>query len=287
MAEIMTMQKLSPIIKADELARLMSDENLVIIDARTGPGIREEYNEQHLKGALFVDLETDLSKKGDPAKGGRHPLPAVRDFANLLGQLGIEKSSHVVVYDDKNGANAAARFWWMMRAVGHEKIQVLDGGLQTAQNAGLPITNEASKARTKSAYPAIEWVLPIVDINNVANAVQDPDYKVVDVREAFRYRGESEPIDTVAGHIPGAVNIPYSGNLEANGNFLSPGELATKYKEVLGDKESKQVIVHCGSGVTACHTLLSMDHAGFGIPSLYVGSWSEWSRNDRPVAKEK
>lgn len=278
------MQKISPLISAIELTSLISNENLVLIDARTGPGIKEKYNGQHLKGALFVDLEEDLSEKKDPANGGRHPLPAVKDFAALLGQLGIDKASHVVVYDDKSGANAAARFWWMMRAVGHEKVQVLDGGLQAAQNAGLPITSEASKARTKSAYPVIEWVLPTVDINTVANAVQDPGYKVVDVREAFRYRGESEPIDTVAGHIPGAVNIPYAGNLDANGNFLSPGELATKYKEVLGDKGSRQVIVHCGSGVTACHTLLAMDLAGFGIPSLYVGSWSEWSRNERPVA---
>ena len=210
-------------------------------------------------------------------------MPAVKNFAALLGQLGIDKSSHVVVYDDKNGANAAARFWWMMRAVSHEKIQVLDGGLQAAQNAGLPVTNEASKAKTRSAYPADEWILPTFDINTIADAVQNPDYKVVDVREAFRYRGESEPIDIVAGHIPGAVNIPYAGNLDETGNFLSPGELASRYKEALGDKEPKQIIVHCGSGVTACHTLLALDHAGLGMASLYVGSWSEWSRNDRPV----
>lgn len=277
------MQKISPLISPIELTSLISNENLVLIDARTGPGIKEKYNEQHLKGALFVDLEKDLSEKKDPANGGRHPLPAVKNFAALLGQLGIDKSSHVVVYDDKNGANAAARFWWMMRAVSHEKIQVLDGGLQAAQNAGLPVTNEASKAKTRSAYPADEWILPTVDINTIADAVQNPDYKVVDVREAFRYRGESEPIDIVAGHIPGAVNIPYAGNLDETGNFLSPGELASKYKEALGDKEPKQIIVHCGSGVTACHTLLALDHAGLGMASLYVGSWSEWSRNDRPV----
>ena len=277
------MQKISPLISPIELTSLISNENLVLIDARTGPGIKEKYNEQHLKGALFVDLEKDLSEKKDPANGGRHPLPAVKNFAALLGQLGIDKSSHVVVYDDKNGANAAARFWWMMRAVSHEKIQVLDGGLQAAQNAGLPVTNEASKAKTRSAYPADEWILPTVDINTIADAVQNPDYKVVDVREAFRYRGESEPIDIVAGHIPGAVNIPYAGNLDETGNFLSPGELASKYKEALGDKEPKQIIVHCGSGVTVCHTLLALDHAGLGMASLYVGSWSEWSRNDRPV----
>lgn len=278
------MQKISPLLNVDELNRLMAGENLVLIDARTGPGVREKYNEQHLKGALFVDLETDLSEKGNPAEGGRHPLPKVKDFAALLGRLGIDKSSHVVVYDDKNGANAAARFWWMMRAVGHEKIQVLDGGIQAAQAAGLPLTNEVSTAIAVSDYPANEWLLPVVGIDAVANAAQDPRFTVIDVREAFRYRGESEPIDTVAGHIPGAINIPYAGNLDVNGNFLSPGELLVKYKEVLGDNKTKQVIVHCGSGVTACHTLLAMDHAGLGIPSLYVGSWSEWSRNDRLIA---
>ena len=278
------MEKISPLISATELASLMPDENLVLIDARTGPSIREKYNEQHLKRAQFADLETDLSKKEDPAKGGRHPLPDIKVFAALLGQLGIDKSSHVVVYDDKSGANAAARFWWMMRAVGHEKIQVLDGGLQAARAAGLPLTNEVSTIKVLPAYPVNAWLLPTVDINTVATAVEDPGSKVIDVREAFRYRGESEPIDTVAGHIPGAVNIPYVANLDANGNFLSPGELATKYREALGDRESNEVIVHCGSGVTACHTLLAMDHAGLGMPSLYVGSWSEWSRNDRSIA---
>jgi len=118
----------------------------------------------------------------------------------------------------------------------------------------------------------------------VANAAADPNYLVIDVREGFRYRGESEPIDTVAGHIPGAVNIPYTGNLDAEGNFLSADELKKKYQDAMKGKRAQHVIVHCGSGVTACHTLLAMEQAGMEIPKLYVGSWSEWSRNDRPVA---
>ena len=136
----MAMQKISPLISPIELTSLISNENLVLIDARTGPGIKEKYNEQHLKGALFVDLEKDLSEKKDPANGGRHPLPAVKNFAALLGQLGIDKSSHVVVYDDKNGANAAARFWWMMRAVSHEKkfrCSMADYRLHKMQACGL------------------------------------------------------------------------------------------------------------------------------------------------------
>ena len=118
----------------------------------------------------------------------------------------------------------------------------------------------------------------------VSKAVADPDYLVIDVREGYRYRGESEPFDLIAGHIPGAVNIPYIENLDSAGSFLSAGDLAKKYKEAIGDKDPKQVIVHCGSGVTACHTLLAMEQAGMEIPSLYVGSWSEWSGNERPVA---
>ena len=126
--------------------------------------------------------------------------------------------------------------------------------------------------------------MPTVDADKVAKAVADPHYLVIDVREAYRYRGESEPIDLVAGHIPGAVNIPYTGNLDADGSFLSAEVLADKYKEAIGDHEPGHVIVHCGSGVTACHTLLAMEQAGIETPNLYVGSWSEWSRNDRPVA---
>ncbi len=278
------MQKISPLISPAELAKLLGKENFVLIDARTGPDAKEKYNDQHLEGALYVDLEKDLShKSADPANGGRHPLPSVKDFAALLGQLGIDKSTHVVVYDDKSGANAAARFWWMMKAMGHEKIQVLDGGLKAAIDAGLNLTNDITSAKSKPAYPADKWLLPTVDADTVAKAVEDPDYLVIDVREAFRYRGEDEPVDTVAGHIPGAVNIPYAGNLDANGNFLSAEELNKKYKEAIGNTNSQQVIVHCGSGVTACHTLLAMYQAGFEIPNLYVGSWSEWSRNERPV----
>jgi thiosulfate/3-mercaptopyruvate sulfurtransferase len=282
------MQKIAPLIKPELLGQLMNDEDLVLIDARTGPGAKQAYSEKHIRGALFVDLDTDLSKKtSDAANGGRHPLPPVKDFAGLLGKLGIGRSTPVVAYDDKSGANAAARFWWMMKALGHENIRVLDGGLKAAKEAGLPMSSETPVIEEKEAYPVDKWILPTTDIDQVARAAADPSYLVIDVREGFRYRGESEPIDTIAGHIPGAVNVPYTGNLDTNGNFLSTTELAQKYKDAIGDRDMKQVIVHCGSGVTACHTLLAMDQAGLEIPNLYVGSWSEWSRNDRPVAVEK
>jgi len=275
----------SPLISPADLARLMEREPIVMIDARTGPDAREKYNAEHLEGAQYVDLEIDLSQKsGDPARGGRHPLPSIKNFAELLGRLGIEDSSHVVVYDDKAGANAAARFWWLLKAAGHKKIQVLDGGLKTAVEAGVPVTNIIPNIKSKPAYPLDQWHLPTVDAERVAQSVTDPAHLVIDVREAYRFRGESEPIDITAGHIPGAVNIPYSENLDADGYFLSTDQLANKYREAIGDRDSKHVTVHCGSGVTACHTILALDQAGFETPNLYVGSWSEWSRNDRPVA---
>jgi len=279
------MQKLSPIISADNLGSLKAKQKLVLIDARTGPEAFDKYKAEHLYGALYVDLDKDLSQRGpDASKGGRHPLPPAKDFAALLGRLGIDESSHVVVYDDKGGANAAARFWWMLRALGHENVQVLDGGLASALKAGLPVTDKIPEVTTQAPYPADNWILPTTNADEVAHAVVDPGNLVIDVREGFRYRGESEPIDLLAGHIPGAVNIPYSENLDSGGNFHSAEELSKKYKEAIGEKNSQQVIVHCGSGVTACHTLLAMDYAGIEMPNLYVGSWSEWSRNDRPIA---
>ena len=146
------MQKISPLINAADLVKLKAKENIVLIDARTGPDASEKYNAEHLEGALFVDLETDLAKKSaDPSQGGRHPLPPVKDFAALVGRLGIDPSSHVVVYDDKGGANAAARFWWMLKALGHEKVQVLDGGLKAALQAGLPVTDKISNVNSQSS----------------------------------------------------------------------------------------------------------------------------------------
>lgn len=270
-----------------ELAAIYQNKNLILIDARTGPKAKQNYSSEHLAGALFVDLETDLAQKAtDPADGGRHPLPPISAFAKLLGELGITPESHVVVYDDKNGANAAARFWWMMRAIGHTKVQVLDGGYIAAQAGGFPVNSGSEETKKQPPYPHTTWQLPTATIAEVAQANQNPDALVIDVREAARYRGETEPIDLVAGHIPGAVNIPFAGNLTTDGTFLTSEVLHRNYKQALGNRAAADVILHCGSGVTACHTILAMEQAGLGIPKLYMGSWSEWSRNDRPIATE-
>lgn len=276
---------MTPIIKPHELIALRTSPNLVLLDARTGPGAKEAYHTSHLDGALYIDLEEELSRKGpSPAEGGRHPLPPVEPFAALLGRLGIQPSSHVVVYDDKAGANPAARLWWMLRAVGHEAVQVLDGGLEAALAAGHPANAEKVTPVPAAPYPATSWGLPMAGVEEVEKAAADRDSMVIDVRDAVRYRGEKEPIDKIAGHIPGAVNLPFVHNLDAQGRFRDPQELRQYYSEALGDKQPGNIIVHCGSGVTACHTLLAMDYAGLPIPKLYVGSWSEWSNSGRPVA---
>lgn len=273
------------IIKASEIKPLSITGDVVIIDARGGADALERFEAGHLEGALFVDLETDLSEKTDnAAQGGRHPLPEAIIFSGLLGRLGITPSTRVIVYDDKKGAMAAARFWWMMKGVGHQEVFVVSGGLDSIKKEGLPITEDTETLLTEfPVYPAEEWLLPVVGIEQVAAAAADKDFVVIDVRENFRYRGESEPIDLVAGHIPGAINIPFMGNLDAEGEFLSAELLKEKYDAALGGYQPENIVVHCGSGVTACHTLLALEEAGIFGANLYVGSWSEWSRNSRPI----
>ncbi|URM35277.1 sulfurtransferase [Flavobacterium anhuiense] len=272
---------LSPLITAEGL---IANPKIILIDARTGANTFETYQKEHLKGARFVDLNRDLAAVPEnPANGGRHPLPSSQDFAKTLSSLGISPSDHVVVYDDKNGSNFAARFWWMMRAIGHEKIQVLNGGYPAAIQAGFP-TNSGIETFEKKTYPSEEWKLPSADIEEVEKARKNDQNIVIDVRDKNRFDGLVEPLDLIAGHIPGAVNVPLTENLDENGFFKPANELAEKYKAVLKDIKPENTIVHCGSGVTACHTLLAMDYAGLPIPKLYAGSWSEWSRNDREMA---
>lgn len=273
------------IISPDELIQLQPAAPIIIVDVRTGPDAKAKYTAGHLKAALFVDLDKELADiKPDAANGGRHPLPSPARFSEVLTQLGIQPSSHVIVYDDKNAANAAARFWWMLKAAGHKKVQVIDGGLDAAVNAGFPVNSGAEPVDSGEPYKLTEWQLPLADMRETEAATADENYMIIDVRDEVRYRGEKEPIDLIAGHIPGAVNIPFTGNLNEQGFFLSPETLRHKYEEVLQNKTADKVIVHCGSGVTACHTILAMDYAGLDIPKLYVGSWSEWSRNNKPIA---
>lgn len=273
---------MKPIITATDLFSLRNDPDLVLVDARTGPDAKERYLTEHLDEAIWVDLETDLAQKtADAADGGRHPLPSPQHFNQLLAQWGIRPESHVVVYDDKNGALAAARFWWMAKAIGQERVQVLDGGLAAAKAVGYPLAS-GERTRIPVERPASEaWLLPTAMMEEVEIATQRADNLVIDVREKDRYDGLREPIDLVAGHIPGAVNVPFAGNMDETGHFLSPQALLEKYEAALAGRKAENVIVHCGSGVTACHTLLAMAQAGMAIPKLYVGSWGEWSRSGK------
>jgi len=279
--------KLSPIINPEELLKLKEASNFVLIDARAGINASENYQNEHLKDARFVDLNKDLTTVEDPANGGRHPLPSLEKFSQVLSKIGISPSSHVIIYDDKNGSNAAARFWWMLRSINHEKVQVLNGGLQAAIKVGFPVSSALETIEPTEKYPISKWSLAQADMEEVEKARNKKENIVVDVRDKNRFDGLKEPLDLIAGHIPGAINVPFSENLNEDGFYKSAEDLAKKYIEIIGDKNPENVIVHCGSGVTACHTLLAMDYAGIPIPKLYVGSWSEWSRNDRELATKK
>ena len=263
---------------------------VVILDARS----RDAYEAGHLEGAIHADLETQLAAPKDPARGGRHPLPPLEQWLRQVAEWGITPETRVVVYDDQDGANAAARVWWMLRAIGHGNVEVLprESILSEAKDQGSPHGNGAmlvsreghadpspsSRLRIDEAIHT--WQLPTVTMDDVDRIRTDRAWRVLDVRSRERFRGETEPIDPVAGHIPGAVNLPYTEN-----TGKSPEELRAMYEEFLEGVPPERLVVHCGSGVTACHTLLALDKAGLRGASLYVGSWSEWCRNDRPRGK--
>jgi thiosulfate/3-mercaptopyruvate sulfurtransferase len=274
----------SPLYSAEALRTSL--RTVRVIDARAS---RAAYDAAHVEGAVYADLNVDLSGArapgADPAHGGRHPLPAPAVFAETLGAWGITPDTPVVVYDDKAGANAAARTWWMLRSAGHAKAYVLDGGYAAAVAANVPMSSAVPSIPRAPAYPFTAWKLPTATIDQVAARAASPEWTVLDVRSPERYRGETEPLDPVAGRIPGAKNVFYESNLAADGRFRSPEEIRAIYTELLGGLPAGQLVVSCGSGVTACHTLLALEAAGLRGASLYVGSWSEWCRSGRPQGK--
>lgn len=277
-------RKISPIIQASESLTLYKSDNLIIFDVSNGKNAKSNYEAKHLDGALFVDLNTQLAEiKDNLSIGGRHPLPQIENFARTVSNLGISPKSHIILYDDKNGSNAAARFWWMLKSIGHEKVQVLNGGIQEAEKIGFPLSSKIEISNETEIYKVDHWKLRIAEIEEVEKVSQTKNHIVIDVRDVERYNGETETIDLIAGHIPGAINVPFIGNLDENGLFLSPDLLKKKYEDVFGCVETENIIVHCGSGVTACHTLLAIAYAELEIPKLYVGSWSEWSRNNKAI----
>jgi thiosulfate/3-mercaptopyruvate sulfurtransferase len=279
---------MSPIITPNQLIEAVQTNAIVLVDATNSPTAYQNYQQSHLQGALFVDVNTQLADiKEDVSIGGRHPLPKLDQFSKTLTDLGITPETWVVVYDDKSGANAAARFWWMLRSIGHQKVQVLSGGIQAAIQAGFPVSSAVEVATQVESYPLQSWQWPTIDLQGMDEMILKDNFVVIDVREPQRFKGETDPIDLVAGHIPGAINIPFTTNLDENGFILSPEELKEKYQKAFENIDSDNRVVHCGSGVTACHTLLAMAVAGLSLPKLYVGSWSEWSRNNREIVVEQ
>jgi thiosulfate/3-mercaptopyruvate sulfurtransferase len=276
---------LGPLISPESL--FTSRRSVRLLDARPGADV---FGAGHLEGAYHADLNQWLSRASDPtfdpANGGRHPLPAPSTWATTLGTWAIDAHTPVVAYDDASGGNGACRLWWMLRAFGHREIAVLDGGLAAARAAGLAVTiQEPAPLTPMPAYPCERWLLPTVDILTVERHLLDPARKVLDVRSRERWRGESEVIDPVAGRIPGTVNLPYAENLGPEGRYKSPEALRALYLRLLDGIASDHLTVHCGSGVTACHTLLALELAGLEGASLYVGSYSEWCRSGRPLGQ--
>jgi thiosulfate/3-mercaptopyruvate sulfurtransferase len=261
----------APLISVEDLAGSL--EKLRLCDLRwdlTDPDKgRATYQSGHIPGAVFVDLDRDLA--APPGIRGRHPLPDVAEFAAKLGELGIAPETHAVVYDDVGG-QIAARMWWMLRSIGHDKAQVLDGGYQAWVAAGHEVA-VGTVIPPSTLYPVPAEFRGVVTHDRLDGRT------LVDARRAERYRGEIEPVDPKAGHIPGAINIPSSDNLTADGRFRDPSELSAMYSSLPSDS-----VVACGSGVTACHDALAMVIAGQEMPDVYVGSFSEWSHLDLPVA---
>lgn len=274
------------LIDAATLAAHLDDRSWVVLDARfdlAAPAKGETlYREGHLPGARYVHLDTHLSGEKS-GTNGRHPLPAPEVAAARFGALGIGPGTQVVVYDADMGM-FAARAWWMLRWVGHQAVAVLDGGFAAWQRAGLPVSTD-QPAWTPVPFEARVEDDRRVPVGDVLSHLGDTSRVLVDARASDRFRGENETIDPVAGHIPGAVNRFFQLNLAADKTFKSPEALREEWAAICGGTDASRVVMYCGSGVTACHNLLALEHAGLTGARIFPGSWSEWcSSPDRPRA---
>lgn len=277
------------LITAGELFRDLDHPDLRILDCRfslADPDARQQaYNIAHIPHSIYVHLERDLSGEVNPGKTGRHPLPEINQLAAFLGRLGIDQKVQVVAYDDAGGSSAAARLWWLLRWLGHDSVAVLDGGWQAWQAAGFPVesgsASELPASRIFTPAPRSEL---IASLEQVSKAGEDARIVLIDARAPDRYRGENETIDPVAGHIPGAINLPYQVNLDSQGKFHPQDQLRSLFRKYMEGKTGPDKIFYCGSGVTACLDILAYQHAGLGEARLYPGSWSEWiTDSGRPV----
>jgi len=275
------------LISTDELAARLDDPALVILDVRHDLAQPEtlsetQYRAAHIPGARFAHLDRDLSAR-KTGKNGRHPLPSPEACAALFGRLGIDADKQVVAYDS-GGGMYAPHVWWMLRWLGHDAVAVLDGGYGKWVREGRPVTAEIPDARPVEF--ALRRVGPFLSADDVLANLEGHRITLIDARGAERYRGDVEPLDPVAGHIPGAINRPFTQNIEADGTFKSPEKLRAELAAVTGTAPPPTIVNYCGSGVSACHNLLAMEIAGIRGTMLYPGSWSEWCADPaRPVAR--
>lgn len=275
------------LVGAADLAASLGGASLRIVDARfalSDPGAgREGYAQSHLPGAAYADLNKDLSDLGKRGEG-RHPLPDDAAFANQLGAWGIGPEHQIVVYDAGDGSMAAARLWWMLKLLGHSRAAVLDGGLAAWRERGLPETDALPDIEPLPGYPARFDPHRIATADEVRERLDEDSGWLFDARAAERFRGDVEPIDPVAGHVPGALNRPYADNLQ-NGRFKARARLQEELDPMLAGRDPADMVLMCGSGVTACHLLLAFEHAGLHGARVYAGSWSGWiSDPSRPIA---
>jgi thiosulfate/3-mercaptopyruvate sulfurtransferase len=238
---------------------------------------RQQFEEQHIAGALFADINTDLATHDTSLaiNSGRHPLPSREHFASWLGACGISEHTQVVVYD-RQGMNYCGRLWWMLKWCGHEAVAVLDGGLQAWVAAGGDVASGPALPVTPAVFALRQPLLVLKHTADVSAQLGRPAQTIVDARAPARYKGETEPFDPVAGHIPGALNRPFNTNLTPQGFMKSPAELKTEFEALLNGRDASSVVHHCGSGISAVPNVLAMQIAGLGATALYAGSWSEW-----------
>jgi len=275
LARLITAQQL-----ADSLPQsLLIDCRFALEDPSYG---QRSYLEGHLPGARFLDLERDLSGPVEPGVTGRHPLPEPQRLIRRLREIGVDNDSRIVLYDDGPGA-FAARAWWLLAWLGkRDDVYLLDGGLAAWRQAGLPLEAHECSAEcgTFTGQPDPQMLIEATELSR-----QLADFQLLDARAQPRFRGDVEPLDPVAGHIPGAICAPFSENLGGDGRFLAPDQLRQRFLSI-SDGGVRPLVAYCGSGVTACHNLFAMSLAGLGLPRLYAGSWSEWITDPaRPVAR--
>lgn len=281
------------LVDVETLAAHLGDPAWLVVDCRfqlADPEAgRRAHAEGTIPGAIHAHLDHDLSGPVQRGKTGRHPLPSREVFAATLGRWGVGADTQVVAFDDMGGA-FASRLWWMLRWLGHSAAAVLDGGLHAWTASGHAVWPGTTPHREPTVFRVGEPLVETIDASGVLGALDDPSVVLLDARAAPRFTGAQEETDPVAGHIAGARSAPFMGNLGADGRFLPAERLAARYAERLAGTEPARAVAYCGSGVTACHDLLAMAHAGLPVARLYVGSWSEWitdSSRPRQTGEER